>query len=297
LIKQRQNFRAGGHMLKEVKITAKKVVKDSQNLNGPGNADVVLDEKDLEAAGKKTWLQLLQENLPKFTDGTFSSGGSMKAHKDMYLSLFVTDEKPIERNEPLPKEWYFVDGKPLRLIVDGISVSQGVPITSFRDLTNYLTSHSAEDIKGFEVIHSTTYAAAYFIRYQPYAPFPLVERALSSFPPVFIGPSDIAFVEITTRGGHGPIIDNTPGMYLYKPFPLSRPGQFYKPRYIVKDTIKHSPDLRSTIDWEPNITTDASGEAKLWFYTADKPSTYTITIEGSDMSGRLGFKTKKINIK
>src|ERR1700730_10128708 len=82
----------------------------------------------------------------------------------------------------------------------------------------------------------------------------------------------LAFVEITTRSGHGPVIDNTPGIYLYKPLPLSWPKQFYKPKYTIKDTAKHLPDLRSTIDWEPNITTDRNGEAKLWFYTADQPS-------------------------
>ena len=33
---------------------AKKIIKDSKNVNGSGNADWVLDEKDLEAAGKKS---------------------------------------------------------------------------------------------------------------------------------------------------------------------------------------------------------------------------------------------------
>ncbi len=60
---QQDYFPAGGHRLKEVKIRAKKIIKDSQNLNGPGNADLVLDEKFMEKAGKKNWLQLLQENI------------------------------------------------------------------------------------------------------------------------------------------------------------------------------------------------------------------------------------------
>jgi hypothetical protein len=56
------------------------------------------------------------------------------------------------------------------------------------------------------------------------------------------------------------------------------------------------PDLRSTIHWEPNITTDANGEAIVSFYTADKPSIYTIIMEGTDMNGNLGYKTEKIII-
>ncbi len=296
LLKQQENFPAGGHILKEVKITGKKIIKGSQNLNGPGNADVVLDEKDLEAAGKKTWLQLLQENVPKFTDGFFAGGSGLKALKDLYLAYFVTDENPFIEKVAPPEEWYFVDGKPLMLIVDGISVNQIITVASFRDMTDYLTSHSAEDIKGFEIIHSTQYTSAYFNRYQPHSPIDLVLAASSGFPPVLIDPSDFAFVEITTRSGHGPAVGNTPGMYLYKPLPLSWPKQFYKPKYAVKDTARHLPDLRSTIDWEPNITTGVNGEAKLWFYTADKPSTYTIIIEGTDMNGNLGYKRGKINM-
>jgi hypothetical protein len=85
-------------------------------------------------------------------------------------------------------------------------------------------------------------------------------------------------------------------MYLYKPVAISWPKQFYKPKYIVRDTVKHLPYLRSTIDWEPDIMTDANGEAKVWFYTADKPTTYTITIEGTDMNGVLGYKRERITI-
>jgi hypothetical protein len=294
--KQVQYIPQSGHLLREVKIMAKKIVKESQNLNGPGNADIVLNEKDLEAAGKKTWLQLLQENVPKFSDGFFASGGS-KGLKDFYLGEFVTNEGSIIKKIDAPQEWYFVNGKPLMLIVDGIAIGQIITLDNFRDLKDYLEYHSAEDIKGLEVIYSTRYAAAYFTRYQPYSPIPLVESAMKDRAgPVLISPSDIAFVEITTRSGHGPAIDYTPGMYMYKPLPLNWPKQFYKPKYSVKDTVKHLQDLRSTIDWEPNINTNSKGEARLWFYAADKPSTYTIIIEGTEMNGLLGYKKERIII-
>ncbi|MBS1533063.1 MAG: hypothetical protein JSU01_22370, partial [Bacteroidetes bacterium] len=81
----------GGRLLKEVQIKAKKVVKGSYNLNGPGNADIVLDEKDLEEAGKKTWLALLQERVPGFKIGYFCQGGGPKCAHDQLLFRFVTD--------------------------------------------------------------------------------------------------------------------------------------------------------------------------------------------------------------
>ncbi|WP_426672123.1 carboxypeptidase-like regulatory domain-containing protein [Mucilaginibacter sp. McL0603] len=276
------NNPTGQHTLKEVKIFGKKTVKGSQNLNGPGNADIVLDEKDLEAAGKKTWLQLLQENVRGFGQGMFIlDGKSERVTQDIGLFYFVTDGNGDDVPSII-KDWYYVKGKPIKFIVDGTSVYQTYRPsgTAFNDITNYLNSHTAEDIKGIEVNMSTKYAMKYI--------------PMEWAPIIHIG--DVAFVEITTRSGHGPIIDNTPGMYLYKPLAVSWPKQFYKPKYLVTDTTKHLPDLRSTISWEPNIITDEDGKATLWFYAADKPSTYTITIEGIDFNGNLGYKRQKLNI-
>jgi len=269
-LQQQDYFPARGHRLKEVKIKAKKIIKDSQNLNGPGNADIALDEKDLEKAGKKNWLQLLQENIKGFRDAY----RSVKTSQTVYSSsLPVSNYKTFG--------WYYIDYRFVRIIIDGIelnssilSILAGVSTNPIDNLNYYLKSHNAEDIKGIEVIFSDRYADGY-------------ERRFGGF-------GDMAFIEITTRSGHGPYLDNTPGMYLYKPLPICWPKQFYKPKYTLKDTIRHLADLRSTIDWEPNITTGINGEAKLFFYTADKPSTYTLIIEGADMNGNLGYKLGKI---
>jgi hypothetical protein len=85
-------------------------------------------------------------------------------------------------------------------------------------------------------------------------------------------------------------------MYLHKPLAVSYPAQFYKPKYKLTDTVKRTLDMRSTIDWEPNISTDATGKATLYFYAAGRPSTYTITMEGLDFNGNLGYKRQKIVI-
>ena len=294
-LKQQADFTPGGHMLSEVKIKAKKIIKDSQNLNGPGEADFAMDEQDLEAAGKKTWLQVLEENVKGFREGGFHVEGSgPNAVKEKFLNSYVTDYKW----EGPSYQWYFINGKPVKIIVDGIAVNQLVNSVSFRDLKDYL-SHSTEDIKGLEVISSSKYAASYLFRYNPYDPKTgedLITQALHDpHQQISIGSPDIAFIEITTRSGHGPAIDNTPGMYLYKPLPISWPKQFYKPKYKVTDTVNRV-DYRATIDWEPNVVTDVNGEATIWFYTADKPSTYTVRVEGTDMQGHLGFKQSTIKV-
>ena len=107
---------------------------------------------------------------------------------------------------------------------------------------------------------------------------------------------DYVYIEITTRGGHGPFTQKTPGTYLYRSIPFNWPKAFYSPRYAVKDTSDHSIDLRSTIYWAPDITT-AAGKTTLSFYAADRPTTYTILVEGTDFNGNVAVKTKKITIK
>jgi hypothetical protein len=259
LLRQQEYFPAGGHMLKEVKILAKKTIKGSQNLNGAGGADIVIDEKDLEKALKKSWLQLLEEDVNGF--------------REMDTLLHYP-------------HWYYIHFQKVFFIIDGMLLNDMFQSLDFLSLKTYLQSHSAEDIKGIEIMSSAKYSAKYKGRF-------LSTELLMN---IDYTQNDVAFVEITTRSGHGPVIDNTPGMYLYKPLPLSWPNQFYKPKYSVKDTVKHLPDLRSTIDWEPNISTNANGEAIVWFYAADMPSTYTIILEGSDMNGDLGYKRQKIVI-
>lgn len=249
--KQTQFFPRDGHILKEVKITAKKIIQGSQNLNGPGNADVVLDEKDLEKAGKKTFRQLFEQNIKGFREIQEIYHGSIRT-------------------------WYYIYRKPIFLIVNGERIDQLYNLFNFKQ---YIEFNNAEDVKGMEIISSPKYGANYGNKFFPMAP-------ADSF----------AFVEITTRSGN-PMIENTPGMYLYKPLTINWPKVFYKPKYPVKDTVKHTEDLRSTIDWEPNIITDDNGKATIYFYAAGRQSTYTVIMEGCDFNGNLGYKLQKISVR
>lgn len=275
---QEKNVFGRAHQIKEVTIKSKKIIKGSQNLNGPGNADLVIDEQELEKAGKKTFLQLLQERLKTFKEGMYNKNGDAPEPEAQIPPTFITD------GQGLPGLWYFVNGKPIKLIIDGISITKivtGSPIFTLSDLTYYLSSHSAEDIKGIEVMSTSRYAA----RYVP------AEYAM------IIHPSDYTFIEITTRSGHGPAIGNTPGVYLYKPLPFSVPRQFYVPKYTVKNNQPGLKDNRATIFWQPNVATDSKGNATVWFYTADIAGTYTVILEGTDWNGNIGSVQSKIMVR
>ncbi|NNU34369.1 hypothetical protein HK413_09865 [Mucilaginibacter sp. S1162] len=54
------------------------------------------------------------------------------------------------------------------------------------------------------------------------------------------------------------------------------------------------PDYRATLYWEPNITTDQNGKAKVSFYTSDIASKYTVTVAGVDVTGWIGDSQIKI---
>ncbi len=101
-------------------------------------------------------------------------------------------------------------------------------------------------------------------------------------------------LRITTFSGKGEVASGTKG-YSYHPLPISWPHQFYSPRYTVASPVTGK-DRRSTIFWEPNLITDASGKANLSFYTADLPGTYTVIVEGTDMNGNFGYTRQKIKV-
>lgn len=254
---QQWNAPAGVNVLEEVVVTAKKFIKDSRNRNGPGNADYVLDEQDMLKAKKKTLYELLQERFPGFKTAV---GIAVK-----------------ENNSDTTR--YVLMNSIVNLIIDGVNIKTiGASVEMYMD---YLT---AEDITGIEILKNPKYALAYDPR--------IVEKIRGCLrcppPPIFL--------EITTRSGNGAFMKKTPGVYLYKPLPVSFPSEFYRPRYPLKK-VEGIADHRSAIHWESNIITDAEGKAIISFYTADLPGHYTIVLEGADMNGRIGMSRKNIVIR
>ena len=106
----------------------------------------------------------------------------------------------------------------------------------------------------------------------------------------------IYYIDIITRGGHGPWLDKAKGTFVYRPLPIYVGKDFYSPKY-VSSLANSGKDFRSTIFWDANVVTDETGKAHVSFYAADGLSKgYTIKIEGTDMQGRFGVKSAKINM-
>ena len=105
---------------------------------------------------------------------------------------------------------------------------------------------------------------------------------------VFGQSSDGGVIVIYTKKGEARKLPPSYNIKSLMPLGYQAPVEFYSPRYDSRENpVLSKPDFRTTIYWKPNVLTDDEGKAKLDFYTADDPSTYSVIIEGVSDAGRL----------
>ncbi|HWD89009.1 MAG TPA: hypothetical protein VG367_12830 [Mucilaginibacter sp.] len=107
------------------------------------------------------------------------------------------------------------------------------------------------------------------------------------------------YIFITTKQGTGrePKDIASTGVLPITVMGFYKARQFYAPKYEhPNDNLNHK-DLRSTIYWQPELTTDKDGNASLSFYNADGTGNYRVIIEGMDGKGNIGrtVYTYKVN--
>jgi hypothetical protein len=91
------------------------------------------------------------------------------------------------------------------------------------------------------------------------------------------------------RGSSRKMADITsPGLVIYQPKGYDVPRQFYSPKYDAKPD--NNPDLRTTVYWNPQFVTDATGKGAISFYNTDQSGNYRVVIEGIDAEGNLARK-------
>ncbi|RZJ80543.1 MAG: hypothetical protein EOO47_07225 [Flavobacterium sp.] len=251
---------ASGNLLKEVTITGKRSIPGSKNLNGPGEADQILTEEDLNKVAKLTLYDLLTKKVKGFRAGVPRGSNNME---------------------------FFINSEPAKFVVDGMELdffyesSAGPSINEYyyfvRDFLDY---YAAEDVKGVEVMRNFSTSMRYKTRF--------IDNPLD--------PVQYSFIEVTTKSGHGPFLKKRANIYKYRPMNYGSNKVFYSPKYTADNTDK-MPDFRSTIYWHPNIITDENGDAKVTFFTSDRKGTYTVWLEGTDLEGNFGVKTMKLEVK
>ncbi|MES2829841.1 MAG: hypothetical protein V4687_16910 [Bacteroidota bacterium] len=294
------SLRQTGIGLKEVNIISKKIIKGSQNRNGPGNADLIFDEQDIKESGVMNLYQLIKQKLPGLTI-TFED-----ALPTLKLNHYIVT---IE-----------VDGGGLPLFLDGSP--------RIEDLKEELSNFQIAQFQGMEVMYSRKYMTRYqhppprdYFKGSAIAKSENDLRAGSIgtssdnangvfYAPGFKGngyldsrvnvltnrPREIAVITITTRNRTGYSRNLKPDVITYRPLPILYPVEFYSPKYLGNPVDIAEPDYRSTIYWEPNIVTDVNGKARISFYTSDVKGNYSISIEGKGADGILGSAREKIKV-
>ncbi|MGY4383788.1 hypothetical protein ACVWYN_000807 [Pedobacter sp. UYP24] len=85
----------------------------------------------------------------------------------------------------------------------------------------------------------------------------------------------------------------------FKPKGFSKQREFYSPKYINAANTYNFNDLRTTIYWNPKLTTAPSitNPLPLEFYNADGTGTYRVVVEGVDKKGNVARSVYRYIVK
>ena len=133
-----------------------------------------------------------------------------------------------------------------------------------------------------------------------------------------VNPNDIETVEVLKfnnaaiygmAGGHGVLVITTRqggqdlsetqsvGILPIKVTGFYKGRNFYSPKYDHQpDSFLKRTDFRSTIYWNPEVTTDQNGNASIDFFNADGAGTCRVVVEGIDEQGNLGRKVYRYQV-
>ncbi len=135
-------------------------------------------------------------------------------------------------------------------------------------------------------------------------PLYLIDGVVTSFDAIqSVNVNDVDRVEILkgpsaaiygSRGSNGVIAVYTKRGYFYKRgefhfkmLGYHTPRTFYSPKYKAGQNYD-KPDNRIAVYWNPDVQTDALGNAKIEFYTSDTGGEFEIIIEGMSENGKIG---------
>jgi len=104
---------------------------------------------------------------------------------------------------------------------------------------------------------------------------------------------------LTKRGGNNYDYTKDPvsGVTIQKRMGYNIAREFYAPKYEVSIPDHLRPDFRSTLHWEPNIRTNASGKATITYWNTDAKATMKIVAEGVSTQGFVGIAIMEYGVK
>ncbi|TDO21509.1 hypothetical protein CLV32_2614 [Pedobacter duraquae] len=155
-----------------------------------------------------------------------------------------------------------MNGKPMAIFIDGMKVQP--------DILQYFP---IDDVESVELLNSAGTMAIYGSQ------------------------GGAGILLITTKRGNGSTYNHyTPWIVSFIPKGYTLSKEFYSPKYAI-DKSNTDEDLRTTVYWNPNIISDASGKGKFDFYTSDQPGNYRAVLEGINLNGEIARQTLTFQVK
>jgi TonB-dependent SusC/RagA subfamily outer membrane receptor len=127
-----------------------------------------------------------------------------------------------------------------------------------------------------------------------------------------LNPLDVERIEILkgpstaiygSRGGNGVISVYTKrgsfmrkGILDFRMYGYHRAREFYSPKFGTEFDYL-IPDNRTTIFWDPMITTDENGRATVSFYNSDRTGIFWVVVEGVSGEGSLGKAEARFEVR
>lgn len=104
---------------------------------------------------------------------------------------------------------------------------------------------------------------------------------------------------LTRRGGSNYDYSKDPasGVTIQKRMGYNVAREFYAPKYDVSIPDHVRPDFRSTLHWQPNVRTGASGKATITYWNTDAKATMRILAEGVSTQGFVGVAQAEYGVK
>ena len=280
----------GMQYIDPVTITAQRFIKGSYNRNKPGNADIILDDKELGKYDMFTdMMDVLQNEFPGFGMGWFGNPSAngfryfSKSIKSNYIPLFAYYDRPV---------YFRVDGfdmvdyiKAATTPPSGFIISDYLLSERLEILKEALSSISVSDLEGIEIMTNPNYTWIYNNIINPETIDPDIKK------PVYI--------EITTKTGtgHNYIMSRT-GIKNLRMRGVSIPKEFYTPKYIPEEYAdRFQYHRKPTLYWNPAIATNNEGVAKISIPVGSNyPRTLQIISEGHNLRGKIGSGMQTIKV-
>jgi len=290
------------NLIKEVVIEAKRPVKGSWNLNGPGQADHVLYEEDIARYDKyDRLLDILKAEFSQFHQESWKNDELLRMKympirdKNMVLVIHkgtVPDTYPIWRFENRTV-LFVLNGRVIPAEIpaeDNFTLSRHPKTDSLQLIASKFWNIAASEVTGIEIVDSPEYVWAYDGKIKNY--YPMGE------PPLFItwnGPLRPLIVEITTQSGSTNLERTQIGTAQQHLRGFAVPKSFYVHKYYPEDIFDRAEyDLKPTIYWNPEVVTDQEGRAEIRFPVGNKPHGLQIRVEGMDLQGGIGSIMQRI---